>query len=174
MQLTTTITHESAALAGVRFTVRRLNYIARCERDLGILSNRSRLGGIMREMEMLCDGGAIVRDDDGKVTNIRTGKESTFRVLENEWAMLHQTQIVPAYIRAGLVSIEGLEVDGKPATVESVLAAAPDALLDEIFAACHAASDLSDEQRKNWQPPGSSDVPEAGQTTPTTAASAAA
>ena len=173
MNLTSTQTHDSDAIPGVKFTVRRLNYISRCERDLGILTNRSRLGSIMREMEMLCDGGSIERDDDGRVTNIAKGKEADFRRLDNEYAMLHQTQIVPAYIRAGLVSVEGLEVDGKAADVAAVLASAPDALLDEIFAACYAASDLTDAQRKNSQSPGSSDDPEAGLPISTTAASAA-
>ncbi|MEN6534962.1 MAG: hypothetical protein ABFD89_14945, partial [Bryobacteraceae bacterium] len=157
---------------GVKFTVRRLNYISRCERDLGMLSNRSRLIGIMREMEALCDGGTLERGADGRVTNVAKGKESAFRQLDNEYAMIHQTAIVPAYIRAGLESVEGLDVDGKPADVESFLKAAPDALLDEVFAACHAASDLTDDQRKNLQSPGSSDAPEAGQPTPTTAVDA--
>ncbi len=156
--------HESAALPGVSFTVRRLNYIARCERDLALLEDRARMAALIGRMQALCDG------DD--FTKPRAGAEQEHRRLDAEYAMLHQTRIIPAYIRAGLVSVDGLTVDGAAADTAAVLAAAPDALLDEIFAACVAASDLSESQRKNWQSPGSSDAPEAGQTSSTTAPAA--
>lgn len=169
MNLTGNITHQSEALPGVSFAVRRLNYIARSERDLSMLEDRARLTAILRRMEAICDGGKIERDDDGRVTNITAGREHEFRPLDNEYAMIHQTRIVPAYIRAGLLSVEGLEIEGAPATVESVLKHAPDALLDEVFAACYAASDLSEAQRKNSLSPGSSDAPEAGLQSNTTA-----
>jgi hypothetical protein len=153
--------HDSAALDGVKFTVRRLNYIARCERDLKILDDRSKLNGIMEQMRALCDGG--------EVGNPAAGHEQEYRKLDAEYAMLHQTRIIPAYIRAGLVSVEGLTMDGAAADTAAILRAAPDAFLDEIFAACFAASDLSEAQRKNSQSPGSSDAPEAGQTSNMTA-----
>lgn len=174
MNLTSTEVHDSTAIPGVKFIVRRLNYISRCERDLGILANRSRLGSIMREMGTLCNGGSVERDDENRATNITKGKELEFRLLDTEYAMLHQTQIVPAYIRAGLVSVEGLEIDGKAADTAAILASAPNDFLDEVFSACHAASDLTDAQRKNSQSPGSSDAPEAGQPMPTIVESAAA
>ena len=171
MNLTGTITHQSEALPGVSFTVRRLNYIARAERDLSMLEDRARINAIIRRMEPLCDGGKIERDDDGRVSNITKGREHEFRPLDNEHAMIHQNRIVPAYIRAGLLSVEGIEIEGAVATVESLLKHAPDALLDEVFAACYAASDLSEAQRKNLLSPGSSDEPEAGLPISTTAAS---
>lgn len=166
MNLTPLQRHESAALPGVAFTVRRLNYIARCERDLSLLEDRARMSGLLTRMREVCDG------DD--VTKPRTGSENEHRRLDAEYAILHQTRIVPAYIRAGLVSVDGLTVDGSDADTAAVLASAPDALLDEIFGACVAASDLSEAQRKNWQSPGSSDAPEAGQTSSTTAPAVAA
>jgi hypothetical protein len=166
MNLTPLQQHESAALPGVKFTVRRLNYIARSERDLGMLEDRARLNGIMARMRELSEGGEIGQP--------RPGAEQEYRKLDAEYAIIHQTQIVPAYIRAGLVRVEGLTVEGQAADAAAVLASAPDAFLDELFAACHAASDMSEEQRKNWQSPGSSAVPEAGQTSSTTAPAAGA
>ncbi len=158
--------HDSEALAGVKFSVRLLNYISRCQRDLGILEDRARMAGILSRMRDLCEGGEI-----GKP---RAGSENDYRRLDAEYSILHQTRIVPAYIRAGLVSIEGLTVEGAAADTEAILRAAPDALLDEIFAACVAASDLTEEQRKNWQSPGTSAAPEAGQASSTTAPAVAA
>ena len=161
MDFSATITHESAALPGVKFTVRRLNYIARCERDLRLLDDRARLTGLMARLRELGEGGEIGQP--------RPGAEQEYHKLDAEYAIIHQTRIIPAYIRAGLLSVEGFTVEGAAADTETILQSAPDALLDEIFAACYAASDLSEAQRKNWQSPGSSDAPEAGPTSGMTA-----
>ena len=163
MNLSTTITHESAALEGVKFTVRRLNYIDRCQRDMAMLDDRAAAADLTRRIALVSDEG-----EDGKRT-AHPGKEQEFSRLNAEHSMLYQSRIVPAYIRAGLVSVEGVEVDGKPADVGTFTKWASDALLDEVFAACYQASDLTDEQRKNLQSPGSLDAAEAGQASNTTA-----
>ncbi len=165
MQLTGNITHNSEALPGVRFTVKRLNYIRRSERDLALLDDRAKLTAIMRRME------ALVVDGDLVEAKPITGKEDDYARLNAEYALIHQTRIVPAYVRAGFISVDGLDADGKPATADDILDHAPDEFLDEVFAACVAASGLTEAQRKNLQSPGISDEPEAGQTTPMTAAS---
>lgn len=41
-------------------------------------------------------------------------------VIEAELTKINREQIVPAYFRHGLISIEGLEIDGQPATAEMV------------------------------------------------------
>lgn len=168
MLLTTSITHESAALEGVKFTVRRLNYLARCERDLAMIADRARLSELTRQIAAISDEAS-----EGE-RKPHAGREAEFSRLNAEHSMVFRSRLVPAYIRAGLVSIEGVEVDGKPADVASFGAWATDDLIDEVFAACYAASDLSEAERKNSPLPGSSDGPEAGQPTPTTAGSAAA
>lgn len=166
MQLTGNITHDSEALPGVRFVVKRLNYISRSERDLALLDDRAKLTAIMRRME------ALVIDGDLAEAKPIKGKEDEYARLNAEYALIHQTRIVPAYVRAGFISVEGLDIDGKAATAEDILEHAPDEFLDEVFAACVTASGLSETQRKNSQSPGTSDDPGAGQATPTTAANA--
>ena len=163
MNLTGNITHDSEALPGVRFTVKRLNYISRSERDLALLDDRSKLTAIMRRME------ALVIDGDLAEAKPIKGKEDEYTRLNAEYALLHQTRIVPAYVRAGFISIEGLDIDGKPATAADILDHAPDEFLDEVFAACVSASGLTEAQRKNSLSPGSSDAPEAGLQSNTTA-----
>ena len=167
MNLTTTITHESEAAPGAKFTVRRLNYLARCERDLAMIADRARLSDLTRQINAISDEG-----DEGRKPH--AGKEGEFARLNAEHSMVYQSRLVPAYIRAGLVSVEGLDVDGKPADATRFCEWASDPLIDEVFAACYAASDLSESARKNSQSPGSSDAPGAGQMTPTTADAASA
>ena len=52
-------------------------------------------------------------------------------------------------IRAGLLAIEGLVIDGAPATVESLIARGPESLAAEIAEAVAAESALSETERKN-------------------------
>jgi len=165
MNLSTTITHASEAVPGVTFVVRRLNYLARCERDLGILEDRSRLSEIARSMEMHCEGGDATKPP-------LAGHEAEHRKLDAEYSLVYQSRIVPAYLRAGLVSLTGVDVDGAPADAAAFAGWAPDALLDEMFGACVAASDLAENERKNSSSPGTSGAPEAGPATSTIVGSA--
>jgi hypothetical protein len=53
------------------------------------------------------------------------------------------------YLLWGLVRIEGLTVDGEPATPESLAAAGPEALCREIAAKVKAETGLTEAERKN-------------------------
>jgi hypothetical protein len=45
---------------------------------------------------------------------------------------IYDDELTPAYVRWGVQSIEGLEIDGEPATVESLIESAPEPLVDEL------------------------------------------
>jgi len=75
--------------------------------------------------------------------------------VDYEFSLVLSSYLLPASIRAGLVSIEGLEIDGKPATPELLTTCATpelDDLVREIYAECEIASGLTSTQRKNSQP----------------------
>jgi len=64
-------------------------------------------------------------------------------------AALVAGEVDEAYLRWGLASIEGLEVDGKAASTEILLADGPEELVQEIVAAIKSRLSLSEEERKN-------------------------
>jgi hypothetical protein len=59
------------------------------------------------------------------------------------------SEISNLYLRWGLVSVEGMELDGQPASPELLLECGPEDLCYEIVAAIQAQCGLSDEERKN-------------------------
>lgn len=69
--------------------------------------------------------------------------------LQVQQEQVYQLHILPATIRAALVGIEGLTVDGKDVTVDDVLSDSPDDLLEEIASACLSASGLIEADAKN-------------------------
>lgn len=151
-------TIESATYPGVKFTVRILNDIQRARRDAKLLDVRARINELQ-------DRWAVAKDKgDGAIELLK---------INDEAALLSQSQLKPAYIRAGLVSVEGIEIDGVPATVETLIESGPVELVNEIYDACVKASGLGAEETKNSQSPGTSPEAEAGQESNTTAPAAA-
>ncbi len=80
-------------------------------------------------------------------------------------------EIYPAAFRFWVVRIEGLQMDGKTATVESVIAAELD-LVDEVAMKIDALIRLSTEERKNSERPTTSTGPVDGPSSTTTAPTA--
>jgi hypothetical protein len=64
-------------------------------------------------------------------------------------AALLRAEIDRLYLKWGLREIAGLDLDGKPATPESLLESGPENLLQEALAAVRAAAGLSAAERKN-------------------------
>lgn len=54
------------------------------------------------------------------------------------------------YLEWGLISVEGLRIDGKPATPQSIAAHGPELLADEIIESLRSELGLTDEERKNF------------------------
>ena len=64
-------------------------------------------------------------------------------------AALVASEIDRIYVIWGLAEVGGLELDGVPATPESLVMTGPEDLFREALAAVKAASGLSEDERKN-------------------------
>ncbi len=112
---------ESAAAPGVRFTVARMSFARRVE--------------LMRR----------VRDLARRVEFLEAGDGAE----EKMDAALLRAEIDRTYLAWGLREVVGLEVDGAPATPESLVEAGPEDLVREALAAVRAETGLSEAERKN-------------------------
>jgi hypothetical protein len=64
-------------------------------------------------------------------------------------ASLLSQEIEATYLRWALVNIEGLAIDGEPATAEQLLEKGPEKLTQEIVSAIKGLCGLSEAERKN-------------------------
>jgi hypothetical protein len=111
----------SHACPGVEFTIARITFGRRLE--------------LMRR----------VRDLAVRLEYFEAGREEKNRIE----ASLLGAQLDRVYIEWGLEEVRGLEIDGEPATPESLVDRGPEELFQEALAAVKAECGLSEEQRKN-------------------------
>ncbi len=121
MSYQSTVTRESRAFAGVRYTVARMS-----------LGRRIELTKRIRELAGRAEYLAAGEDLRGKAEAAALGAE-----------------IDGLYLEWGLAGIEGLEIDGQAATAELLARAGPEELCREIIASIRAECGLSEEERKN-------------------------
>ena len=112
--------HDSQSFPGVRFAINKISLGAR-------LALTEQLGALLRQHEFLRAGDS----------------------LENTEASLADLLVRRLYLEWGLLQIDGLLIDGSPATVELVIESGPEGLSNEIVAAIRANLELSEEERKN-------------------------
>ncbi len=112
---------ESAAAPGVRYTVARISFARRVELMRTVRE-------IARRLEFL--------------NAVNTAGEKMD-------AALLRAEIDRTYLSWGLREIAGLEVDGVPATPETLVEAGPEELVREALAAVRAETGLSEAERKN-------------------------
>ena len=122
MTYESTVTVESAKYPGVRFTVRRMSFGRRLELTRTI---KERLG----RLEFLAAGESGVSD-------------------ETEAALL-TGEIDREYGAWGLAAVDGLEIDGEPATPQSLIDKGPEPLVAEVLEAVYREAGLSEDERKN-------------------------
>ena len=115
------IARRSTVLPQVEFTIARLS-----------LGRRIELGQRVRELS-------------GRAEFLAAGK-STFEQIE---AGLMQRQIERIYLEWGLLSVQGLTIDGEDATPRSLIDRGPEDLTSEILTTIRAELQLSEEERKN-------------------------
>jgi len=161
MNLETKVTHESKALPGVTFIIRRMNQIQRARRDAKIIDARVRISELTDQLKGIPEDGTATEKLQRAKLDAQIGIEIV-------------TAIKPAYVRAGLVSVDGLTIDSQPVKPEDLIESGQDDLLDEVYEACVGASGLSADQSKNSPPSGISAVPAPpdGQSTTVTVAAA--
>lgn len=112
----------SPSAPGVRFLVRRMSFGRRLE--------------LTRQVQELAKRLAFVAAGEEGLSS------------DAERAMLGG-EIDREYLRWGLAGLEGLEIDGEPATVESFLEAGPEELVREALAEVKRQAGLSEAERKN-------------------------
>jgi hypothetical protein len=113
---------ESRECAGVRFTVYRMSFGRRLE--------------LTRK----------VRELLGRLEFVRAGPGGAGDDTE---AALLAGEIDREYARWGLASVEGLEIDGRPATPDDLIEKGPEKLLAEVLGAIRREAGLDEEERKN-------------------------
>jgi hypothetical protein len=114
------VRHESKAMPGVSYAIRRVSLSQRIEltkkaRDLSIRYEFLRAGDTADQLE----------------------------------ASLADLLVRRLYLEWALAELSGLTVDEQPATIEALIEKGPEALSEEIIAAIRAELGLSEEERKN-------------------------
>jgi hypothetical protein len=102
---------------------------------------RMRRISLGRRMELLERIASLVRDMEYAAGCGEPGGTLT--------AALLRDRLVEIYLRWGLLGLEGLAIDGKPATVEALIDAGPMELSREIAAAIREECGLTEDERKN-------------------------
>jgi hypothetical protein len=121
MQYESEKTIESRTAAGVKFTVARMSLGRRIE--------------LTRQMWELAR----------KVECLEAGDDPR----EKLEAALLRSEIDRLYVKWGLVRVDGLTVDGQPATPETLIGSGPEDLCREVLEAVKAECGLTEEERKN-------------------------
>ena len=112
---------ESQAMPGVKFAIHRVSFGRRMD-----LARR-------------------VREISQRVEFLEAGSELQEKIEAN----LLRQEIEATYVRWGLAGMEGLRIDGEPATVDLLLERGPEGLTQEIAACIKAQCGLSEDERKN-------------------------
>ena len=112
---------ESAALPGVRLRIRRMSFERRLD-----LARR-------------------IRDLANEICFLQAGSDHRERMT----AALLAREVDRIYLKWGLAGIEGLEVDGAPATPDLMMSDGPEALVREALEAIRRQCGLSEDERKN-------------------------
>lgn len=117
---------ESTATPGVRLHLRRMSFGRRLELTRALRDTVERMD------QALAAPAGEVRDAD---------------------AAALAAEADAACLRWAVEKIEGLEIDGQPATIDSLLSAGPEELVQEILARMRAGIGLSETERKNSASP---------------------
>lgn len=112
---------QSTAIPGVTFAINRVSFGRRMD-----LARR-------------------VREISQRVEFLEAGNQLQEKIEAN----LLRQEIEVTYLHWGLVRIDGLRIDGEPATGDLLLDRGPEELTQEIVAAIKAQCGLSDDERKN-------------------------
>ena len=198
MPFSPTITHDSKTVPGVQFTVHRMGYGRRTELNQKTLGLRQRLRELEADNPPPNDKEKILNEqlEIARKKALAVPAEEFDEVLQNEIKPLTDELVLagdPAirkkravlneeyamvdakvrmeWIRAGLVSITGGDLDGM--TADQLLQDAPPELAQEIYTALDADGTTRGEAAKNSQSPTTSGVAVDGEIQGSTAPSAA-
>ena len=197
MEYTSQIRVESKACAGVVFTILAMGWKRRAALRKLQASTRARITGLRDEMAPLSKAydaavraakGAVqpARDQllaEGKTAGeaeaaiplgaVEFGALQTLMDLSAQVEEIDREELTPQAVRFCLVGIDGLAIDGEPATFELLLERGPDELYHEIAHAVASELGLLPEEAENLGSPSTSAGVVDGSETPGTAKSAA-
>ena len=126
MTYESTVTANSKSLPDVRFRVYRMSFGRR-------LKLTRRVKELFGRLEFVLAGDAGPKE-------------------EAERALLC-AEIDQEYVKWGLAGVEGLEIDSKPATPESLVEQGPEELVREVLAAIRREAGLSEDEKKDFALP---------------------
>jgi hypothetical protein len=182
MNITSQLTETSKRHPEVSFTVRRLSMPQRTQIDMQTLALRQRQREIQLDYPAYTDQERDLRDQlalayrklealpapeaEPALAEIEeitralraaapAGAEKARALLDMEFELASQ-QMKPYFIRAALIAVTGLTVDGAPVEPAQFLEAAPPDLADAVFASIEAQMRLSADQAKNSRSPSTS------------------
>lgn len=157
-----TVRKESTTFPGVFYTLNKMSEARRSQLRLKIAEPNSQIRLKLREMERI----------EKEYPELEARPEELMDqilALAEEMDEIQMNKIDPEWIRWGLKSVEGLEIDDEPATPELLISAGPPKLFSEILGEIKAQAQLNGEEEKNSESPTTSGQPTDGKTNDTSA-----
>jgi hypothetical protein len=164
MKLSSTKRIESQEIPGVAFTVKRISAKRRDDLDELTAPVAEKMEG--REEYADLSRERVAAKEAGEV--FPTEKELRWLTLNMQAGRLYSREALPAIVRYCLVSIEGLDIDGKPATADALSECSEEAdrLYSEIVREIEKERGLTAPETKNSDSLSTSAAPEGGKTDP--------
>lgn len=177
MDFKSTRTVESVSIPGVKFVVRVMSEGVRVALRLKMASELATMREISLERDEWLE--EIQQEKDKPFDKIRIGdltrrERARLDGFNERIAALNEAVIDPQYFSAGLVSVEGITIDGSAPNAENLRELGPPSLYREILAAIRQESGLSAEELENLGSPSISGAVVEAETSATTADSAGA
>ena len=156
MNFASKVTHQSTTCEGVSFTIKKLSEGLRMKLRLALADANAKL------RDLATEEAASVGAPDAERLGLLSRISTDVRDLMND-------VLAPAWVRALLVSIDGLTIDEAPATPETLISDGPRELYREVVAAVQAEFGLTERERGESAPPTTSSAQVDGRTSDTSA-----
>jgi hypothetical protein len=150
---------ESKDCEGVVFTIRHLTEGPRIKLSLELADQYDAVAKLRRESAEVAERirplldeakAAQERDDNAAIQEINRRPDVIAAAnFQQKIASIENNQIMPVYVRALLVAVEGLEIDGQDATPELTITDGPPELYREIVEAVRKELGMSEEEQGN-------------------------
>lgn len=159
VKYSSTRTIQSQTFPGVSFTLRKMSDSRRRELYQQIAPLKEKERGFQRRFAEIDDRRVPLFDAEGKPKmNVVTAEQERGYATKDDERLVAEiiedlnefrdSEISPAYIRWGLLSIDGLDIDDEPATIDNLLEYGPADLTQEIIAAIMGKADLDADEKK--------------------------
>lgn len=141
-------TFESKAFPGIKFTIRKYTEGVRHELRRLTAGNGRELNEAGAEMARLRDEYVAAIEADPAAKPTPEFLEAISRVDD-----IRSCQIEPAYVRAAFVSVDGVQIDGRPLTANDVIQSAPRELYTELYTFIADEYGLTEREKGESEPP---------------------